>query len=246
MNTHNPFSTFLDYWRQLQGWDSVRVPLWICTLWDARYLLDFWIKRCSRTTVYPHTIWSTSCSSTICTLLRSSCSSLVVLEEYTEELSLCRPVCITSVINWILPRADFVEHFFLLFLRLDHLFAGSSLLRTPANAKGNQMFPTIPYNHTVIFFPPQFYHSVLSKTPILIFCLWAEKLFSPCLFPPAICFFYFLRTGETVISPGWQTSSLASFHCVSFGDHLGVWKGLVDLFFFLQVDREKDGRVLLK
>lgn len=153
MNTHNPFSTFLDYWRQLQGWDSVRVPLWICTLWDARYLLDFWIKRCSRTTVYPHTVWSTSCSNTICTLLRSSCSGLVVLEEYTEELSLCRAVCITSVINWILPRADFVEHFFLLFLRLDHLFAGSSLLRTPANAKGNQMFPIIPYNHTVIFSP---------------------------------------------------------------------------------------------
>lgn len=156
MNTHNPFSTFLDYWRQLQGWDSVRVPLWICTLWDVRYLLDFWIKRCSRTTVYPHTIWSTSCSNTICTLLRSSCSSLVVLEEYTEELSLCRAVCITSVINWILPRADFVEHFFLLFLRLDHLFAGSSLLWTAANAKGNQMFPTIPYNHTVIFFPHNF------------------------------------------------------------------------------------------
>lgn len=83
----------------------------------------------------------------------SSCSSVAALGGDTEEPSLCRAVCITSVINWMLPRADSVEHFFLLFLRLDHLLAGRSLLRTAANAEGNQMFPTIPYNHTVIIFP---------------------------------------------------------------------------------------------
>lgn len=154
--------------------------------------------------------------------------------EYTEELSLYRAVCKTSVINWILPREDFVEFFFLLFLRLDHL--RSNLLEAPFYEQLQMLreikhFPPFPII-TQWFFSPQFYHSILSKTPILTFCLWAEKLFSPCLLPPAICFFYFLRTGERVISPGWQTSSLASFHCVSFGYHLGVWKGFVDLSFF--------------
>lgn len=174
----------------------------------------------------PHYL-STFCSSTICTLLRSSCSSLVVLGDHTEELPLCRAVCITSVINWILPRADFVEYFFLLFLRLDHL--RSNLLGPPFYEQLQMLreikcFPQFPII-TQRFCSPQFYHSIFSKTPILIFCLWAEKLFSPS---PSSChlLLLFFENWWNSHQP-WVTNQLPCFLSLcQFSISFGYLEGL--------------------
>lgn len=195
----------------------------------------------------PHYL-STSCSSIICTLLRSSCSSLVVLGDHTEELSLCRAVCITSVINWILPRADFVEYFFLLFLRLDHL--RSNLLGPPFYEQLQMLreikyFPQFPII-TQWFCSPQFYHSILSKTPILIFLsLSWEAIFSISFLLPSASFIFWELVKQSS-ALGDKPAPLLPF-TVSVLDIIWVFgRALIIWGFFLQVDGEKDGRVLLK